>query len=139
MELTNTPIAGVGAVITNHRGQVVLVRRGRPPRLNQWSIPGGKVEWGETIRHALLREVHEETGLTVEIERLVDVVDHLAHDPSGSVTGHYVLIDFKAMWISGELVAGSDAAEARWVDLALLDEYALWEETRRVIEAACRD
>jgi 8-oxo-dGTP diphosphatase len=136
MELPSTPIAGVGAVITNDAGQLVLIRRGNPPRADEWSIPGGKVEFGETVREALRREVQEETGLTIEIERLVDVVDLVTRDASGAVIRHFVLIDFKAVWISGDLTAGNDASEARWVDPAMLDQYSLWEETRRVIEAA---
>lgn len=130
-----SPIAGVGAVISNAAGQVLLIRRGQPPRLGQWSIPGGKLEWGESLKEGLRREILEETGLGVDIERLIDVVDLLTRDAAGNVIGHYVLIDFKAVHVSGELRAGSDAAEARWVDPASLGEYALWDETRRVILA----
>jgi 8-oxo-dGTP diphosphatase len=135
MEVPRSPIAGVGAVITNYAGQVVLVRRGKPPREGQWSIPGGRIEWGETIEEALLREIMEETGLTVQVERLIDVVDFVARDASGVVTGHYVLIDFKVVQLSGELRAGSDAAEVCWANPGMLERYALWEETRRIIDA----
>ncbi len=135
MEPSRSPIAGVGAVITNSGGQLVLVRRAQSPRRGQWSIPGGKLEWGETAREALLREVLEETGLTVEIERLIDVVDLLTRNPSGVVVAHYVLVDFKASYVQGTLLAGSDAADARWVDPTDLDRYDLWEETRRIIAA----
>ncbi len=135
MEPPQLPIAGVGAVITNLAGQVVLIRRGKSPRRDQWSIPGGRVEWGETVKDALLREVLEETGLTIQIERLIDVVDLLMRDASGAIIAHYVFIDFKATYSTGELRAGSDAAEARWVDPVTLDQYALWEETRRIIAA----
>ena len=130
-----SPTAGVGAVITNSSGEVVLVRRGKPPREGQWSIPGGRLEWGETVQQAVLREVLEETGLVVRIRRLIDVIDLLLRDSSGAVITHYVLIDFAADYVSGELCAGSDAVEARWVSRELLDRYALWEETRRVIES----
>lgn len=133
--LPHSPIAGVGAVISNAAGQVLLIRRGQEPRAGQWSIPGGKLEWGERLREGLHREIREETGLIVEIERLIDVVDLLTRDAAGDVIGHYVLIDFKAVHVSGELCAASDAAEARWVDPANLEEYALWDETRRVIAA----
>lgn len=133
--LPQSPIAGVGAVISNDAGQVLLIRRGEPPRLGQWSIPGGKLEWGESLKEGLRREIREETGLVIEIERLIDVVDLLTRDAAGDVIGHYVLIDFKAVHVSGDLRAGSDAAEVRWVDPAALDQYALWDETRRVIVA----
>jgi 8-oxo-dGTP diphosphatase len=135
MQVPRSPIAGVGAVITNSAGHVALVRRGNAPREGQWSIPGGRIEWGETIEEALLREIMEETGLTVKVERLIDVVDFIVRDAAGAVTGHYVLMDFKAAQVSGELRAGSDAAEACWANPDLLEQYALWDETRRIIDA----
>ena len=133
-----SPIVGVGAVIWNDRDEIVLIRRGQEPRRGEWSIPGGRLEWGESVRDALLREVREETGLTVEIARLIDVVDSVSREAAGAVTHHYVLIDFSARYVSGELSAGTDAAEARWVPFAALREYSLWTETRRIIETARR-
>lgn len=123
-------------MITNRVGEFVLVRRGKPPRKGQWSIPGGRIEWGETVQDALLREVMEETGLTVRIRRLINVVDLVTRNSSGAVIGHYALINFAADHVSGELRAGSDAAEVRWVKRDHLDHYGLWDETRRIIEAA---
>jgi ADP-ribose pyrophosphatase YjhB (NUDIX family) len=132
------PIVGVGAVIWNAADDIVLIRRGQPPRMGEWSIPGGKLEWGESIREALAREVREETGLTVEIVGLIDVVDSVTRNEADVVLRHYVLIDFTARAIGGTLSAASDAADARWVPYAALDEYALWQETRRIIEASAR-
>jgi 8-oxo-dGTP diphosphatase len=133
-----SPIVGVGAVIWNDCNEIVLIRRGQEPRRGEWSIPGGRLEWGESVRDALLREVREETGLTVAIAGLIDVVDSVMRDPAGSVMRHYVLIDFSARHVSGALMAGSDAAEALWVPVADLDAYSLWTETRRIIETAAR-
>lgn len=133
-----SPIIGVGAVILNPQGEVVLIRRGKEPRRGEWSIPGGRLEWGETVHDALVREVREETGLTVEIDALIDVVDAVTHNAAGEVIRHYVLVDFLSRPRGGELCAGSDAADARWVPFADLSEYALWSETRRIIEAALR-
>jgi 8-oxo-dGTP diphosphatase len=133
-----SPIVGVGAVIWNEHDEIVLIRRGQAPRLGEWSIPGGKLEWGEGVKEGLAREVKEETGLAVEIGGLIDAVDWLARDEAGAVIQHYVLIDFWARHTGGELVAGSDAAEARWVPYAALGEYPLWTETRRIIETAAR-
>jgi 8-oxo-dGTP diphosphatase len=133
-----SPIVGVGAVIWNAHNQVVLIRRGNEPRLGEWSIPGGKLEWGESLREAAVREVLEETGLGVEIEGLVDVVDSVTRNAAGDVLRHYVLIDFTARHISGALQAGSDAAEARWVPYESIGEYALWTETRRIIDTSAR-
>jgi 8-oxo-dGTP diphosphatase len=133
-----SPIVGVGAVIWNDRDEIVLIRRGQEPRRSEWSIPGGKLEWGELVRDGILREVQEETGLVVEILGLIDVVDSVRGDSSGAVLHHYVLIDFSVRHLSGELAAGSDAAEARWVPVTALAEYSLWTETRRIIETAQR-
>ena len=129
------PVVGVGVVVL--RGaEVLLVRRGRPPRQGEWSIPGGKQELGETVREAARREVREETGVEIALLGLVDVVDGVRRDAAGTVVSHYTLVDFAAEWLSGEAVAGDDAAEARWTPLAGLDGYRLWSETRRIIAAA---
>ena len=132
------PIIGVGAVIWNTENEIVLIRRGQEPRLGEWSIPGGKLEWGEALRDALLREVEEETGLGVEIESLIDVVDSITKDSNGIVLRHYVLIDFTVRHLTGALRPGSDAAEARWVPYAEIGEYPLWTETRRIIDTSAR-
>jgi len=128
------PVLGVGAVIWNDKNEVVLIRRGKEPRKDQWSIPGGHLEWGESLHEALLREVLEEAGLAVEILGLIDAVDLITQDDTGRVTRHYVLIDFAVRPIEGDLRAGSDAAEARWVPFSELSQYELWSETRRIIE-----
>jgi 8-oxo-dGTP diphosphatase len=133
-----SPILAVGAVIWNDRKEVALIRRGTPPRKGQWSIPGGKVEWGETLEHALLREVGEETGLIVEILGLIEIVNSMTRNDAGAVTHHYVLIDFAARYVSGELRAGSDAEEARWIAFDRIGEYGLWSETKRIIAASER-
>jgi 8-oxo-dGTP diphosphatase len=129
-----SPALGVGAVIWNDKNEVVLIRRGKEPRRDQWSIPGGHLEWGESLHDAILREVREETGLIVEIAGLIDTVDLIMRDGSGDVTRHYVLIDFATRVVAGELRAGSDAADARWVAFSELGNYPLWSETRRIIE-----
>jgi 8-oxo-dGTP diphosphatase len=138
MQTAKSPVVGVGAVIWNDRGEIVLIRRGQEPRLGEWSIPGGRLEWGESVRDAIVREVREETRLEAKIAGLIDVVDSVTRDASGEIVRHYVLIDFLMQCVSGTLRAGSDAAEARWVAYAALDEYALWTETRRIIDAASR-
>lgn len=112
--------------------EVLLIRRGRPPRQGEWSLPGGRIEPGERAVDAALRELREETGVVAEITGLLDVVDGLFPEAGR----HYVLIDYAARWVSGEPVAGDDAAEARFVALAQVEALVDWAETRRVIALA---
>jgi 8-oxo-dGTP diphosphatase len=128
------PVVGVGAVIWNEKREIVLIRRGQPPRKGDWSIPGGRVEWGETLRDAILREIKEETGLTVEILAPIETCDAVTRDETGAVLRHYVLVDYTVRALGGELRAGSDAEDARWVPFEALSGYTLWSETRRIIE-----
>jgi 8-oxo-dGTP diphosphatase len=123
------PIAGIGIVCIRN-DEVLLVRRGKPPRLNEWSLPGGRLEWGETTRAGALRELKEETNIDAEIVALIDVVDFIAPD------AHYVLIDYAARWIAGEPVAGDDARDARFFPLSEVPALRLWSETQRVIREA---
>ncbi|WP_339913912.1 NUDIX hydrolase [uncultured Brevundimonas sp.] len=127
------PVPAVGVVCLRGE-QVLLIRRGTPPMVGSWSLPGGRVEPGERVMDAALRELREETGVTAELTGLIDVVDGIFPD-SGR---HYVLIDYAARWLSGEPVAGDDALEARFVPLADVDRLVSWSETRRVIAEAVR-
>ena len=130
------PVPAVGVVCFNDAGDVLLIRRGTAPRLGEWSIPGGRLEWGETTKAAALRELKEETGVAAELIGLIDVVDGIFTSRThGDITRHYVLIDYVARHISGVPVAGDDAAEARFVAPADLPTYGLWEETIRIIAA----
>lgn len=128
------PVPAVGVVCL--RGDaVLLIRRGTPPMLGAWSLPGGRIEWGERAEAAALRELYEETGVTADLLGLVEVADGLFGD--GPVPDrHYVLIDYAARWVSGEPHAGDDAAAAAFHPLAALDDLKLWSETVRVIRLA---
>ena len=130
------PVPAVGVVC--FRGEeVLLICRGTPPKQGEWSMPGGRVEPGEPVRAAALRELKEETGVDAVLVDLVDVVDAVFENRSGDlITRHYVLIDFVAQWQSGEPVAGDDAADARFFHLSDLASLELWDETLRVIDAA---
>ncbi len=108
-----SPLVGVGAVIVqDHR--VLLIRRGTPPLLGEWSLPGGVLECGETLREAVTREAREETGLLVETGEMLGVYERVIRGDQGRVRYHYVLLDFLCRLVGGNLKAGSDAAEARW-------------------------
>ncbi|HYD28301.1 NUDIX hydrolase [Brevundimonas sp.] len=125
------PVPCVGVVCL--RGdEVLLIRRGRPPRLGEWSLPGGRIEPGERTVDAALRELREETGVEAEITSLLDVIDGVFPEAER----HYVLIDYAARWLSGEPVAGDDALEARFVPLDEVAALVGWDETRRVIRMA---
>jgi 8-oxo-dGTP diphosphatase len=125
------PVPAVGVVCL--RGdEVLLIRRGTPPRLGEWSLPGGRIEPGERAVDAALRELREETGVEARITGLLDVVDGIFPDAGR----HYVLIDYAAEWLSGEPVAGDDALEARFVTLDQADGLVDWTETRRIIALA---
>jgi len=128
------PVPAVGVVCL--RGdEVLLIRRATPPLLGAWSLPGGRIEWGERAADAALRELMEETGVEAELAGLVEVADGLFG--GGPVPErHYVLIEFAAHWRSGEPRAGDDAAAAAFHPLAGLGALGLWEETVRVIRMA---
>lgn len=126
-----SPVPAVGVVCL--RGEeVLLIRRGTPPRQGEWSLPGGRIEPGERTVDAALRELREETGVEAEITGLIDVVDGVFPEAGR----HYVLIDYAARWISGEPVAGDDAVEARFVALDEVAALVSWSETRRIIGLA---
>lgn len=123
------PLACVG-VVCRRGDDVLLIKRGREPLKGKWSIPGGKIDFGEAVRDAALRELREETGVEGRITRLIDVIDSIIDGQ------HYVLIDFEAEWVSGEPVADDDAAAAEFVPVEEAMRRVSWDETRRVITPA---
>ena len=125
------PVPAVGVVCLKG-DEVLLIRRGKPPRMGEWSLPGGRIEPGERAVDAALRELAEETGVEARIAGLIDVVDGLF--PEAGM--HYVLIDYAAIWQGGEPVAGDDATEALFMPLDQALAAVGWDETRRIIRAA---
>ena len=112
-EYPDNPLAGVGAVIIEE-DRVLLVRRATPPLLGEWSLPGGVLECGETLREAVAREAREETGLLIEPGEMLGVYERVIRDDARRVRYHYVLIDFLCSVVGGDIKAGSDAADVRW-------------------------
>ena len=115
---------------------MLLVRRANEPLKGAWSLPGGAVECGETLQVAAAREVREETGLTVDVGPIVDVIDRIRLDAEGRVRYHYVLVDFVCKPSGGVLACASDAAEVAWAGVEDLPQYGLTETTMSVIEKA---
>ena len=138
-EYPEAPIIGVGAVVVDG-GRVLLVRRGQEPLKGEWSLPGGALELGETLQQGVVREVLEETGLTVVPDGIVEVLDRITQDDlSARIRYHYVLVDFLCHVANGTLRGGSDAEEASWVGQEELHEqgcYRLAPLTVQVIEKA---
>jgi 8-oxo-dGTP diphosphatase len=132
------PLVGVGAVILNASGEVLLVRRSQEPLAGQWSLPGGMLEVGETLEAGVEREMLEETGLVVSVGPVVEVFDRILLDETGRVRYHFVLIDYLCRVRGGEAVAGSDADAIVFVDPEELARYDLTEKARGVIEKAWR-
>lgn len=132
------PIVGVGVVVWRD-GRVLLIRRGKPPRAGQWSLPGGAQELGEPVAATARREVLEESGLDLVDLELLTVVDLIERaDEPDRYRYHYTLIDFVAVAAPGEPIAAGDAVEAAWFDRASLPGLGLWDETLRIIDLAAR-
>lgn len=112
-EYPESPLIGVGAVIIDD-DRALLIRRGQPPLLGEWSLPGGVLECGEALRDAVIREANEETGLTVEVGEMLGVYERVIRSDDGLVRYHYVLIDYLCRRVAGDLKAGSDAADVGW-------------------------
>jgi 8-oxo-dGTP diphosphatase len=110
------PEVAVGAIVVRD-GRLLLVRRGRGAGIGKWSVPGGRVEWGETLADAVVRELHEETGLDGVCERFVGWVERIGDG------FHYVIADFTVTVTGGDVRAGDDAAEVAWV---AVDDRGAW-------------
>lgn len=132
----DTPLVGAAAAVFDGEGRVLLVQRGRPPRAGSWGLPGGMLEVGERLAAAAAREAREECGVEIEIGGVAGVFEPITHDDAGRIEYHYVVVDFWASLLSGEAVAGDDAAGVTWAAMTDLDRFALLPETLQVIQDA---
>ncbi|UEM23388.1 NUDIX hydrolase [Skermanella mucosa] len=132
-EYPDRPWVGVGVVVWQG-DRVLLIRRGRAPRLGQWGLPGGAQSVGETLFEAAAREVLEETGLVVDPQAVVTALDSISRDPDGEIQFHYTLVEVLAECAEGDPVAADDAMDARWVTPEQVSELVEWGETIRVIQ-----
>lgn len=129
------PVVAVAAIVYDAQGRVLLVERGRPPGAGLWTVPGGKLEHGETLAQAVAREVREETSLVVEVGALACVVERMGRSPDTD-DYHFVILDYVARVIGGTLAAGSDVRQARFVDEAELATLPLTEGLVDVLQRA---
>ena len=127
------PIPGVAAVTVRGR-EVLLAERGKAPSLGLWGIPGGAVEVGETLEEAVAREVLEETSVVIKPVELLEIINSMSRDDEDKVRHHYVLFEFLCEYVSGEVVPGTDAPDARWVPIDDLGSVNIMAYTRRFIE-----
>ena len=131
------PILAISAVVWR-AGRFVVVRRARPPAQGLFTLPGGGVEAGETLKQAVEREMREETGLIVEPIDLAGHREVIMRDAEGRVARHFVILAFAALWREGELTLNEELAEARWIDAGELAGLPTTEGLADIVAAALR-
>lgn len=132
--VTTGPRLAVSAAIFRE-GKILLVRRARAPARGVYTLPGGRVEFGETLIEALTREIAEETQLTIEIAGLAGWREALPAQAGG---GHFVILPFAARWISGEPVLNDELDDAQWRVPGTLSDLRLTQGLEEIIAAAAR-
>jgi ADP-ribose pyrophosphatase YjhB (NUDIX family) len=130
------PVFGVGGVVFDAAGRVLLVKRLHEPLAGQWSLPGGRLEQGETLEAATARELVEETGLLVDVGPLVEVFDRILLDADGNVQYHFVIADYLCVVRGGELAARSDVSDVMWATTDEVTTYVATAKARDVITKA---
>jgi 8-oxo-dGTP diphosphatase len=129
------PFLAVSAAIFRN-GKVLVVRRARNPALNLYTLPGGAVEAGETLVEAAIREVREETSLSIEPVALAGHREVIARDDAGKVERHFVILCFASRWLSGEPVLSDELDDSRWVDPSELGDYRTTDGLAEIVTTA---
>jgi ADP-ribose pyrophosphatase YjhB (NUDIX family) len=117
---------------------VLLVKRARKPALHLYTLPGGAVETGETLHQAVIREVREETSLTIEPIALAGHREVIMRDPQGRVERHFVIMSFAARWLAGEPILNEELDDARWLALEEISALQTTEGLGEIVAAAFR-
>lgn len=123
-EFPQAPVVGVGAVIVRD-GRALIVRRAHEPRKGEWSLPGGRVELGESLTDAVHREMKEETGLDVEVGPMLETFDRVHRASDGRIRYHFVIVDYLCVATGGVPQAGDDAEAVAWVNADEIDAYGI--------------
>jgi len=134
-EYPERPLVGVGGVVVLE-DRVLLIRRGGPPLEGEWSIPGGMLELGESLREGVRRELEEETGLAVSVQELIEAFDRVTTDAEGRSRYHFVILDYLCEVVSGAARAGSDVVDVAWAREEELERFSLTPTAARVIKRA---
>jgi 8-oxo-dGTP diphosphatase len=132
---TNRPVLAASAACFRD-GKLLLVRRAHPPLL--WTLPGGRVELGETAAHAASRELLEETGVACEIAGFAGFREFVARSHHGEVERHFVILAFAARWVSGEAQATPELSDLRWIEAETLSDYETTEGLAEIVENAAK-
>jgi 8-oxo-dGTP diphosphatase len=132
------PMVGVGAILLR-RDRILMAQRGKEPLKGWWSLPGGALEIGESLRDGVCREVREETGLEVEPLGVLEIFERIMRDAAGVPEYHYVLIDYICRVAGGKLFPGDDVCAVEWVRHRDLPGLRITEGTLGVIEKAFRE
>jgi 8-oxo-dGTP diphosphatase len=127
-------LAASAAIVRD--GKVLVVRRARMPALNLYTLPGGAVETGETLHEAVVREVREETQLTIEPVALAGYREAIMRDDQGRVERHFVILSFAARWLAGEPVLNEELDDARWLTLSELSGLRTTDGLAEIVSAA---
>ena len=134
-EYLNYPIISAGGVIIID-GKILMIKRRNEPEAGKWTIPGGAINIGERIKDGLKREIFEETGLCVDVKKLLDIMEKIIKDNQGKIKYHYLIADYLCEYVSGDINASSDALEAKLISSDDIDKFELCDGTKGIIEMA---